>query len=189
MIEDALTEANKLQEAGAIQNAAQGLINGVKKLAGNATGGQQQPAQGQAEQATDITPPQAADAKTIKDHLNKNPKIDDWPDDWLADLVGFLQQQDDFKSSKSAQAMVQAIQQKQVEAKKDPEKEKVAANDKPTGTDAKGSSTAGVKGDASKVPSAVVSFINNKLYDGGLGKTFTIDDVVAAINADTRAAK
>ena len=166
MIEDALFEANRLQEANAVPNA----------------GGQQQgqPSQGQAE----VTPPKPVDAETIKDHISKNPKIDDWPEEWLAELTGFLQGQDSFKSSKSAQAMVKAIQQKQTEAAKDPEKEKEAANDKAAGGDDKAPASDGSNGSADKVPPTVTTRVFMQLQQNGLGKTFTLDDLIAAMKAD-----
>lgn len=136
MIEDALLEAQKLDE-GAVTNLAGKAIQGVKNMisGGNKSGGQQGQPQnggGQTTQQDDGAQQQkeAADPgiDKIKQYLNDNDDISDWPADRLGELIAFLKTQKVFMNSKTAQAELQAIQQQENEAKAEG---KVSANNEP----------------------------------------------------------
>lgn len=104
MIEDALVEANRLEEASVVA----GIKKGINAVANAFTGKNGQQPQEQSQQNITLD--------TIKGYLKDNPDPSDWPVDRLKDLVAFLKTQKDFMNSKKAQAALQAIQQQENEA-------------------------------------------------------------------------
>ena len=177
MIEDALLEAQKLDE-GAVTNLAGKAIQGVKNMlsGGNKNGGQQgqpQNSSGQTVQQDDSAHQQkeAADPgiDKIKQYLNDNEDISDWPADRLGELIAFLKTQKVFMNSKTAQAELQAIQQQENEAKAEG---KVSANNE---------SKPEQKGNAANVPEGNRNAIKVKLQ--GIAKELgqSEDDIIAYI--------
>lgn len=153
MIEDALVEANKLEEASVVA----GIKKGINAIANAFTGKNGQQPQKQSQQNITLD--------TIKGYLKDNPDPSDWPVDRLNDLVAFLKTQKDFISSNKAQAALQAIQQQQNIAKAEG---KITSS---TGT----VSPAGA-GDANKVSqdNVIVGAINRFI-----GVKGSVDDLIA----------
>lgn len=183
MIEDALLEAQKLDE-GAVANLAGKAIQGVKNMfsGGNKNGGQQ----GQPQNGGDQTAQQDGSAQQqkeaadpgidkIKQYLNDNDDISDWPADRLGELIAFLKTQNVFMNSKTAQAELQAIQQQENEAKAEG---KVSADKAPQSEQ---------KGDASKITKDGDKNVVNTYIDSAVQKLqssingISRDDVIAYI--------
>lgn len=183
MIEDALLEAQKLDE-GAVTNLAGKAIQGVKNMfsGGNKNGvqqGQPQNGGGQTTQQDGGAQQQkeAADPgiDKIKQYLNDNDDISDWPADRLGELIAFLKTQNVFMNSKTAQAELQAIQQQENEAKAEG---KVSADNE---------SKPEQKGDASKITKDGDKNVVNTYIDTAVQKLqssingISRDDVIAYI--------
>lgn len=130
MIEDALLEAQKLDEGSVmdgVKSVVKGGANMIKKAfsggSNNSNGNNANANNGDANnQNTDQSeeqPKEAADPgiDKIKEYLNDNDDISDWPADRLGELVAFLKTQKAFMNSKTAQAELQAIQQQEQKAK------------------------------------------------------------------------
>lgn len=176
MIEDALLEAQKLDE-GAVTNLAGKAIQGVKNMF---SGGNKNGQQGQPQNGGDQTAQQDGSAQQqkeaadpgidkIKQYLNDNEDISDWPADRLGELIAFLKTQNVFMNSKTAQAELQAIQQQENEAKAEG---KVSADKAPQPEQ---------KGNAANVPEGNRNAIKVKLQ--GIAKELgqSEDDIIAYI--------
>lgn len=182
MIEDALLEAHKLDE-GAVTNLAGKAIQGVKNMfsGGNKNGQQGQPQNGgeQTAQQDGSTQQQkeAADPgiDKIKQYLNDNKDISDWPADRLGELIAFLKTQNVFMNSKTAQAELQAIQQQENEAKAEG---KVSA-DKAPQPEQKGDASKITKDGDKNVVNTYIDTIVQKLQSSING--ISRDDVIAYI--------
>lgn len=171
MIEDALLEAQKLDE-GAIQ----GGVNMIKKAfsggRNNSNGNNANANNGNANnQNTDQSeeqPKEAADPgiDKIKEYVNDNPDVSDWPADRLGELVAFLKTQKDFMNSKTAQQNLQTIQQAEQKAEAEGKTETPAD---------------GGKGDPSKVPDGDLTTVMSRLQ-GLTGGNYSAEDLAAAIN-------
>lgn len=184
MIEDALLEAQKLDE-GAVQaatNLAGKAIQGVKNMfsGGNKNGGQQgQQTQNGGDQNTqqddDAQQQEAADPgiDKIKEYVNDNPDVSDWPADRLGELVAFLKTQKDFMNSKTAQQNLQTIQQAEQKAEAEGKTEAPAD---------------GGKGDANKVAQQQQDANQlNAILGGMVNKgAATKNDIIAWVNANIK---
>lgn len=178
MIEDALLEAQKLDEgaAQAATNLAGKAIQGVKNMfsGGNKNGGQQgQQTQNGGDQNTQQDngtqqQEEAADPgiDKIKEYVNDNPDVSDWPADRLGELVAFLKTQKEFMNSKTAQQNLQTIQQAEQKAEAEGKTEAPAD---------------GGKGDPSKVPDGDLTTVMSRLQ-GLTGGNYSAEDLAAAIN-------
>lgn len=177
MIEDALLEAQKLDE-GAVTNLAGKAIQGVKNMfsGGNKNGQQGQPQNG-GEQTAQQDGSAAADPgiDKIKQYLNDNEDISDWPADRLGELIAFLKTQNVFMNSKTAQAELQAIQQQENEAKAEG---KVSA-DKAPQPEQKGDASKITKDGDKNVVNTYIDTIVQKLQSSING--ISRDDVIAFI--------
>lgn len=156
MIEDALVEVNRLEEASVVAGIKKG-INAVANAFTEKSNQQQQ---------TQEQPQQNVTLDTIKEYLKDNPDPADWPADRLNDLVAFLKTQKDFMSSKKAQAALQAIQQQENEAKAEG---KVSA-------DNAGSPSAG---DANNIANNTKAKPTVDAINRGLSSGLSVDDLIA----------
>lgn len=175
MIEDALLEAQKLDE-GAVMNTVKAAGNMIKNAfsggSNNGNGNNANANNGDANnQNTDQSeeqPKEAADPgiDKIKEYVNDNPDVSDWPADRLGELVAFLKTQKDFMNSKTAQQNLQTIQQAEQKAEAEGKTEAPAD---------------GGKGDPSKVPDGDLTTVMSRLQ-GLTGGNYSAEDLAAAIN-------
>lgn len=168
MIEDALLEAQKLDEgfAQAATGVANKMVNGVKNMfsGGNKNGGDQNTQQDNGAQQQEEASDPGIDK--IKEYVNDNPDVSDWPADRLGELVAFLKTQKDFMNSKTAQQNLQTIQQAEQKAEAEGKTEAPAD---------------GGKGDPSKVPDGDLTTVMSRLQ-GLTGGNYSAEDLAAAIN-------
>lgn len=177
MIEDALLEAQKLDEG-----FAQAVVNGVKNMfsGGNKNSGQQgQQTQNDgdqnAQQNDGAQQQEAADPgiDKIKQYLNDNDDISDWPADRLGELVAFLKTQKAFMNSKTAQAELQAIQQQEQKAKAEGKTEAPADGGK-----GNANNVAQQQQDANQLTAILKGMVNKGAA--------TKDDIIAWVNANIK---
>lgn len=186
MIEDALLEAQKLDEgfAQAATGVANKMVNGVKNMfsGGNKNNGGQQGQQTQnggdqnAQQDNGTQQQEeAADPgiDKIKEYLNDNDDISDWPADRLGELVAFLKTQKDFMNSKTAQAELQAIQQQEQKAEAEGKTEAPADGGK-----GNADNVAKQQQDANQLTAILGGMVNKGAA--------TKDDIIAWVNANIK---
>lgn len=175
MIEDALLEAQKLDEgfAQAATGVANKMINGVKNMfsGGNKNGGDQNTQQDNGAQQQEEASDPGIDK--IKEYVNDNPDVSDWPADRLGELVAFLKTQKDFMNSKTAQQNLQTIQQAEQKAEAEGKTEAPADGGK-----GNADNVAKQQQDANQLTAILGGMVNKGAA--------TKDDIIAWVNANIK---
>lgn len=178
MIEDALLEAQKLDE-GAVMNTVKAAGNMIKNAfsggSNNGNGNNANANNGDANNQNTDQPKEAADPgiDKIKEYVNDNPDVSDWPADRLGELVAFLKTQKDFMNSKTAQQNLQTIQQAEQKAEAEGKTEAPADGGK-----GNADNVAKQQQDANQLTAILGGMVNKGAA--------TKDDIIAWVNANIK---